>query len=146
MQSTEPTPHTVAAAMYAKDSATQALGIAIESIGTGTAALSMRVRADMLNGHGMAHGGLLFTLCDTAFAYACNSYNVNTVAAGCSIEYLNPAFEGEMLTATATECVLQGRHGVYDVKLMRLDADNQLQTVAVFRGKSAQIKGNIVPV
>ena len=141
-----PSPAEVAAVMYANDAATQALGIAIKTIGSGCATLTMPVRADMVNGHNIAHGGMMFTLCDTAFAYACNSYNQNTVAAGCSIEYLNPAFVGDMLTAIATEVTLQGRHGVYDVALTRSDASGASQTVALFRGKSAQIKGNIIAI
>ena len=139
-------PSQVAAAMFAHDHATQALGIVIESIGAGTATLSMRVRRDMLNGHQMAHGGLMYTLCDTAFAYACNSYNVNTVAAGCSIEYLLPAFEGDLLTATATECVRLGRQGVYDVSLSRTQAAGAPELIALFRGKSATIRGHIVAI
>ena len=136
----------IAAAMYKDDFATQAMGITFDTLGEGTATLSMIVRKDMLNGHGMAHGGFMFALCDTAFAYACNSRGVATVAAGCSIEYLAPAFEGDTLIAVAKEQYQQGRQGIYDVVLSHMSAaaepESTPQVIALFRGKSAQIRNH----
>jgi len=130
----------VAAGMYARDNASQGLGIRIARVAPGFAELTMTVRADMVNGHAITHGGLVFTLADSAFAYACNSYNVNTVAAGCAIEFLAPSREGDVLTATAREHTLVGRNGIYDI-----DVKNQHgETIALFRGKSTRIKGHVV--
>jgi acyl-CoA thioesterase len=127
-------------AMYSRDLASQALGMRIERIAPGFAALTMTVRADMLNGHATCHGGFIFALADSAFAFACNSHNLTTVAAGCAIEYLAPAREGDRLKATGRERALAGRSGVYDV-----DVTNQHgATIAVFRGKSARIKGHVI--
>jgi acyl-CoA thioesterase len=127
-------------AMYARDVASQALGMRVVGIAPGFAALTMTVRADMLNGHATCHGGFIFALADSAFAFACNSHNLTTVAAGCAIEYLAPAREGDRLTATGRERALAGRSGVYDV-----DVTNQHgATIAVFRGKSARIKGHVI--
>jgi len=113
----------------------------VEAVGPGYARLSMAVRPEFLNGHRTCHGGLIFTLADSAFAFACNSHNHNTVAAGCSVEFLRPAHGGDVLTAEATEQVLSGRHGVYDVRV-----SNQTgEVVAMFRGKSAQIRGHVIP-
>jgi acyl-CoA thioesterase len=131
----------VAAAMYSRDAALKMLGIVIEDIAPGYSRLSMRVRADMLNSHGIGHGGLIFTLADSAFAYACNSRNESTVAAGCSIEFLRPVQEGERLVATGEERVLSGRTGIYDITVR----DEKSEPVAVFRGKSARIKGEVLP-
>jgi len=129
-----------AEAMYARDGASQGLGIQIGKIGPGFAAMTMTVRADMLNGHATCHGGFIFALADSAFAFACNSHNLTTVAAGCTIEYLLPAREGDRLTATGRERTLAGRSGVYDI-----DVTNQHgATIAVFRGKSARIKGHVI--
>jgi acyl-CoA thioesterase len=130
----------VADAMYARDRASQDLGMRIASVGAGRAELTMTVRADMLNGHAICHGGFVFTLADSAFAFACNSYNVNTVANGCTIEFLAPAHEGDVLTAIAHERSQFGRNGVYDV-----DVRNQAgTTIAHFRGKSTRIKGEVI--
>jgi len=130
----------VAAAMYARDNASKGFGIRIVSVAPGCAELTMTVRADMVNGHAITHGGLVFTLADSAFAYACNSYNVNTVAAGCAIEFLAPSREGDVLAALAREHTLVGRNGIYDV-----DVKNQNgETIALFRGKSTRIKGSVV--
>jgi acyl-CoA thioesterase len=128
-----------AAAMYAKDVAAQALGITLTHIAPGQASMQMQVRADMLNGHGICHGGLIFTLADTAFAYACNSYNKVAVAAGCNIEFLKPGQAGDTLSAIAKEQALQGRHGIYDITVHNSAAE----IIAVFRGKSTQISGNV---
>ena len=127
-------------AMYARDSASQGLGMRIVSVAPGFAAMTMTVRADMLNGHATCHGGFIFALADSAFAFACNSHNLITVAAGCTIEYLLPAREGDLLTATGRERTQAGRSGIYDV-----DVTNQHgATIAVFRGKSARIKGHVI--
>jgi acyl-CoA thioesterase len=130
----------VAAAMYARDTATKALGIRVERVVPGQAELSMAVRADMLNGHEICHGGFIFTLADSAFAYACNSYNLNTVASGCAIDFIAPARAGDVLTARAHERQLAGRTGVYDVEV----ANQRGEAVALFRGKSYRIKGHLV--
>jgi acyl-CoA thioesterase len=129
-----------AEAMWREDNAARWLGMKIEEVRPGCARLSMPVAQDMVNGHNLCHGGLIFTLADTAFAYACNSYNQRAVAAGCSIEFLAPAFLGEVLTAECVEQVLRGRTGVYDVKV----TNQKNELIAVFRGKSATIKGQLV--
>lgn len=128
-----------AAAMYERDQATKALGAVIVEVGPGTATLTMSLRPDMLNGYGTGHGGFLFALADSAFAFACNSRNEATVAAGCSIEYLRPVPGGTQLIATAVEQVLAGRSGIYDVSL----SDAEGTVYALFRGKSARIKGEV---
>ena len=130
----------VAERMFGSDRASRALGMAIVQIGAGRATLTMTVRGDMLNGHAICHGGFIFTLADSAFAFACNSYNFNTVAQGCSIEYLAPAREGDVLTAVAHERSLSGRTGVYDIEV----TNQRGETIALFRGKSYRIKGHIV--
>ena len=132
----------VAESMYERDTATQALGIRIAHVGPGYAELAMAVRADMLNGHEICHGGFIFTLADSAFAYACNSYNLNTVASGCAIEFTAPARAGDVLAARAHERQLAGRTGVYDVEV----ANQRGETVALFRGKSYRIKGHLIEV
>lgn len=123
--------------MYQADQASQGLGIKLVSVAPGRAVMSMTVRADMLNGHKTCHGGFLFSLADSAFAFACNSRNQVTVASGCSIDFLAPAFEGEVLTATAEEYSLAGRTGVYDVHVK----NEKGEKVAIFRGRSYRIKG-----
>ena len=130
----------VADAMFARDRASRALGMRIVRIGPGHAELAMTVRNDMVNGHALCHGGLVFTLADSAFAFACNSYNFNTVANGCTIEFLAPAHEGDVLTAVAHERAQVGRNGVYDVEVRNQDG----VTIAHFRGKSTRIKGEVV--
>jgi len=130
----------VAAAMYSRDQASQALGMRIAEVGPGRAELTMPVRSDMLNGHAICHGGYIFTLADSAFAFACNSYNHNTVASGCAIDFIAPAREGDLLTARAHERALSGRTGVYDVEV----ANQRGETVALFRGKSYRIKGHLI--
>jgi acyl-CoA thioesterase len=127
-------------AMYARDRASQALGMHLVSVGPGEATLRMAVRDDMLNGHATCHGGFIFSLADSAFAFACNSHNLVTVAAGCTIEFLAPARAGDVLTANGRERALAGRSGIYDI-----DVKNQHgTTIAVFRGKSARIKGHVL--
>jgi acyl-CoA thioesterase len=130
----------VAASMYARDTASKVLGMRIVRVEPGFAELAMVVRPDMLNGHAICHGGLIFTLADSAFAFACNSYNLNTVASGCAIDFVAPAREGDVLTARARERQLAGRTGVYDVEV----ANERGEAVALFRGKSYRIKGRLV--
>jgi acyl-CoA thioesterase len=130
-----------AAAMYENDACSRALGLEIMEVRPGYARLRMVVRDDFLNGHQICHGGLIFTLADSTFAFACNSYNLNTVASGCSIEFLRPVHGGDVLTAEAVEQTLNGRTGIYDIRVTNRAGD----TVAMFRGKSAQIKGNVIP-
>ncbi|CFB61252.1 hydroxyphenylacetyl-CoA thioesterase PaaI [Pandoraea apista] len=142
--SSEMTPEELARAtgeaMYRSDRASQWLGMELQEVRPGYARMTMRIRDEFLNGHAICHGGLMFTLADSTFAFACNSYNINTVAAGCSIEFLKPVAGGDTLTAEAQEQVLSGRHGIYDIRLTNSAGD----VVAMFRGKSAQIKGNVV--
>ena len=130
----------VAAAMWSRDHATQALGMAIAAIAPGRATLTMPVRQDMLNGHGICHGGFMFTLADSAFAYACNSHNRNTVASACAIDFLAPARLGDVLEAEAVERSRSGRTGVYDITVKVRGG----KTVALFRGKSYRIDGEVI--
>jgi acyl-CoA thioesterase len=130
----------VAAGMFARDTASKGLGMSILRVGPGVAEMAMPVRADMLNGHGICHGGFIFTLADSAFAFACNSYNLNTVASGCSIDFVAPAREGDVLTARAHERSASGRTGVYDIEV----TNQRGETVALFRGKSYRIKGHVI--
>ncbi len=118
--------------MYAADVAVRALDIKVEVTGAGRAEAELEIRSEMLNGHDVCHGGYLFTLADTAFAYACNSYNLVTFAAGASIEFLRPAKLGDQIVAVATERHRGGRTGIYDVVLSNQDGAE----VAVFRGRS----------
>ena len=132
----------VGQAMFAADRASRELmQLELLLCEPGRAVMRMAVRAEQLNGHQICHGGLIFTLADSTFAYACNSYNRNAVAAGCSIEFLRSARLGDVLTCEATEQALQGRHGVYDMRV-----SNQLgEVVALFRGKSVQVAGSVLP-
>ena len=123
--------------MWSKDTASQALGMHITDVGPGTATLSMPVRADMLNGHGICHGGLIFTLADSAFAFACNTYNALTVAQSNTITYLAPGAANDTLIATATEVARQGRSGTYDVVVTNTAG----QKIALFRGLARTIAG-----
>ena len=130
----------VAADMYARDRASQAMGMHIGAVGPGRAELSMAVRTDMLNGHAICHGGFIFTLADSAFAFACNSYNVTTVATGCSIDFVAPAHEGDLLTAVARERSASGRTGIYDIEV----TNQRGETIAYFRGKSYRVRSRVV--
>jgi len=130
----------VAQAMRSRDRTSQGLGIQILSVKPGYALVAMPVRADMVNSHRTCHGGFIFTLADCAFAYACNSYNQNTVASSCNIEFLAPALEGELLEAEAVERSLAGRTGVYDITVRTRSG----KTVSLFRGKSYRIKGEVI--
>mgnify|MGYP001553518279 FL=1 len=131
-----------AQSMYEADACSQALGLELLEVRPGYARMRMLVRPDFLNGHQICHGGLIFTLADSTFAFACNSYNINTVASGCSIEFLRPVPGGEELTAEAVEQTLSGRNGIYDIRV----TNRAGETVAMFRGKSAQIRGTVIPV
>ena len=122
--------------MYARDHAAQAHGIAVEAIGFGVARCRMVVRQDMVNGHATCHGGVTFTLADTAFAYACNACNRATVAQGAEISFIAPARLGEVLIASARERSRSGRIGVYDVEVAKVDGT----LVALFRGTSYETR------
>jgi len=126
--------------MYERDPASKGLGMTLDEIRPGYARMSMRVRPDMLNGHASCHGGFIFTLADSAFAFACNSHNFNTVGAGCTIDYLAPGREGDVLTAEAQEQALAGKTGVYDVTVTNTEG----KTIALFRGKSHRVSGTVV--
>jgi acyl-CoA thioesterase len=128
--------------MFAVDTASKdTMGMELLSCEPGRAVIRMTVQGLHLNGHQICHGGFIFTLADSTFAFACNSYNRNTVAAGASIEFLKPAHAGDVLTCEAVEQVLSGRHGVYDMKV----TNQRGEVVAMFRGKSAQIPGTVFP-
>jgi len=130
----------VAAAMFAQDRASQMMGMRIVNVGPGRAQVAMTVRADMVNGHAICHGGFIFTLADSAFAFACNSNNQTTVASGAGIDFLAPAREGDVLTAVAEERGASGRTGVYDIAVR----NQRGETIALFRGKSHRIKGTVI--
>jgi len=127
--------------MYANDRATrETVGMDLVSCEPGRARMRMLVQDKHLNGHQTCHGGFIFTLADSTFAFACNSHNHNAVAAACSIEFLKPAQLGDVLSTEGVEQVLSGRHGIYDVKV----SNQRGEAVALFRGKSAQIPGTVV--
>lgn len=128
-----------AAAMYATDAASQHLGMTLDEIAPGRAVLSMTVRPEHLNGHRICHGGYIFTLADSAFAFACNSYNAVTVAQQNQVTFLSPGQPDERLTATAVETVRAGRSGTYDVTVTGGDG----RTVALMRGLSRTVKGQL---
>ena len=127
--------------MYEADACSRALGFELVEVRPGYARMRATVRPDFLNGHGICHGGLIFTLADSTFAFACNSYNVNTVASGCSIEFLRPVHGDDVLTAEAVEQTVSGRTGIYDIRV----TNRAGETIALFRGKSAHIKGHVIP-
>lgn len=130
----------VAKAMYCRDTAVIALGMAVTQVRPGFAQVRMRVRADMLNGHAICHGGLVFTLADTAFAYACNAQGKVTIAAAASIDFLLASREGDELTAAAQERTRSKRSGIYDVSVH----NQRDELVALFRGRSHQLDQNIL--
>ena len=133
-------PEAVRDAMQAGDAVLRLLGLRVESVERGRARVSMPVRADMLNGFGICHGGLVATLADTAFAYACNAQGELTVASGFSIDLLAPAHEGDVLSAEAHELSRSGRTGVYDIAVH----NQRGEMVAAFRGRSYTMKGRAV--
>ncbi|MDO5104061.1 MAG: hydroxyphenylacetyl-CoA thioesterase PaaI [Lautropia sp.] len=128
-------------AMWRDDPASQALGMRLSDIRPGQATVSMRITRQMLNGHATCHGGFIFSLADSAFAFACNTYNQRTVAQHCSITYLAPAFEGDELIARATETHRTARSGLYDVHV----TNQKSELIAAFRGHSRTIKGTHLP-
>ena len=128
-----------AAEMWAQDAASAWVGIRLEQVDEGTATLSLKVMEHHCNGHGICHGGVTFLLADSAFAYACNSRNISTVAQHNVISYLAPAHLGDHLSATASEVSLTGRSGIYDVKVTNQDG----RMIAEFRGMSRAINGRI---
>lgn len=130
-------------ALLADDHATRMLGMQIVSVTPGGAVIQMAVRQDMLNGHAICHGGLIATLADSTFAFACNSHNEVTVASGFSIDFLAPGRLGDVLTATCTEQSRTGRTGVYDT----LVVNQRGERIALFRGRSYTMRGKpVVPV
>ena len=126
--------------MFSEDAASRSLGMRVEAVGPGFSTLSMAIRGDMLNGHMTCHGGLITTLADSAFAFACNSHNEVTVASGIVVDFLAPAYEGDLLRAECHEVALTGRTGVYDVRV----TNQHGKTVVVMRGRSHTIKGKAV--
>ncbi len=132
----------VGAAMFGADRASrETMGMELLACEPGRAVMRMVVQDLHLNGHRICHGGFIFTLADSTFAFACNSRNHNTVAAGASIEFLRPGQLGDVLTCEGVEQVLSGRHGIYDMRV----SNQRGETVALFRGKSAQIAGTVLP-
>lgn len=127
-------------AMWASDNASRALGMEIVDVGPGHATLTMTVGENMTNGHGMCHGGYIFTLADSAFAFACNSHNQNAVAQHCNITFIRPARRGDLLIAKAVERSRSGRSGIYDITVTGPDG----KAVAEFRGHSRVIEGSLV--
>ncbi|MBE7940864.1 MULTISPECIES: hydroxyphenylacetyl-CoA thioesterase PaaI [Ramlibacter] len=131
----------VGEAMFAVDAASKDfMQMELVTCEPGRAVMRMAVREPMLNGHQICHGGFIFTLADSTFAFACNSHNKVAVAAGCQIEFLKPGKLGDVLTCEGVEQVLQGRHGLYDMRVTNQHGD----VIAMFRGKSAQIAGHII--
>jgi acyl-CoA thioesterase len=130
----------VAKALFANDKTSQALGIRVVEIRPGFAKLAMLVRGDMVNGHRICHGGMVFTLADSSFAFACNSYNESTVAAAASIDFLAASFEGDELTAVATELWRTRRNGIYEITV----TNQKGARIALFRGRSYRIDGHVI--
>lgn len=132
----------VGEAMFGVDVASKdTMGMELLACEPGRAVMRMKVKALHLNGHQICHGGFIFTLADSTFAFACNSHNKNAVAAACSIEFLKPSRAGDVLTCEGIEQTLSGRHGIYDMKVTNQGGE----VVALLRGKSAQIPGTVVP-
>jgi len=139
-KSTQETARRVADWMYENDPASRSFGMKVEQIGPGFARLRMTVRPDMLNCHKTCHGGMIFTLADSAFGYASNSANALTVAQGCDIDFVNPAREGDELIATCEERFHRGRSGIYDTVVATADGT----VIAHFRGRSRTVGGALV--
>ncbi len=127
--------------MWSTDWTSQRLGMQIEHVAPGEATLSDGVTEVMLNGHGIAHGGFVFSLADSAFAFACNTYNQRTVGHQASITYMAPGRQGDRLTAVAREVHRAGRNGIYDVHV----TNDRGEPVAEFRGHSRTVKGTHLP-
>lgn len=130
-----------ARAMWARDTASKGLGMSLDAIAPGAATLSMTVTDAMTNGHKTCHGGFIFTLADSAFAFACNSYNQNAVAQMASVTFLAPAFAGDRLTAEAHEVARSGRSGLYDIRVTNQSGAQ----IAEFRGHSRTVRGSHFP-
>ena len=128
-----------AQALYERDRASQALGMQLAAVAPGSARVVMQVRADMLNGHEVCHGGIVFALADSAFAFACNSYNDSTVAAAGAIDFLMSAREGDELTAEARELWRTRRNGIYEITV----SNQRGERVALFRGRSYRVDGQV---
>lgn len=128
-------------AMFARDAASQMLGMEVLSAAVGRCRVRMPVRKDMVNGHGTVHGGITFALADSAFAFACNSRNAATVAHCCSISFLSPARLGDILVAEARERALVGRSGVYDISITE---EKSGCAIAEFRGQSRTVRGEVL--
>ena len=126
--------------MLEEDDASNGLGMKLISVEPGRAVLTMKVRDDMVNGHGICHGGFIFTFADSAFAFACNTYNMLTVAASAEISFLSPVQAGELLSAEGKEVYRKGRNGIYDILVTRENGE----TVAAFRGKSRSLNKSII--
>jgi acyl-CoA thioesterase len=142
MMSPEDKARKVGETMFAVDTASKdTMGMELLSCEPGRAVMRMPVQPLHLNGHQICHGGFIFTLADSTFAFACNSHNRNAVAAGCSIEFLRPAHAGDVLTCEGVEQTLSGRHGIYDMRV----SNQRGEVVAMFRGKSAVIAGTVFP-
>jgi acyl-CoA thioesterase len=129
------------ATLYEGDRASRMLGMKVESAAPGAARVSMAVRADMVNGHRLCHGGLIFALADSAFAFACNSHGSSTLAAAASIDFLAPARERDVLTADAKELWRTGRSGLYEITV----TNQRGERIALFRGRSHRIEGRVIP-
>ncbi len=127
--------------MWDDDNATRHLDMELVSIAPGEAVIAMDITDAMTNGHGICHGGYMFTLADSAFAFACNSHNQRSVAQHCSVSFIAPAFRGDRLTASAQEVSRRGRSGIYDVRITNQEGE----IVAEFRGHSRTIKGAHLP-
>ncbi|HLJ39708.1 MAG TPA: hydroxyphenylacetyl-CoA thioesterase PaaI [Steroidobacteraceae bacterium] len=125
--------------LYRRDRASQALGMKLAAVRPGWARVEMSVRADMLNGHDVCHGGILFALADSAFAFACNSYNESTVAAAAAIDFLSAARLGDELTAEAAELWRTRRNGIYEITV----TNHRGERIALFRGRSYRIEGEV---
>lgn len=126
--------------MHQQDRCAHKLGIKPIGVGPGWATMEMVVTEDMVNGHDFCHGGIIFTLADTAFAHACNSYNNITVSSSCTIDYIHPAKRGDILIADARESSLSGRTGVYDI----IVSSREVEKIAFFRGRSYCVRGHLV--
>jgi acyl-CoA thioesterase len=126
-------------ALFAGDKASKMLGMRVVVVKPGYARLTMTVRSDMVNGHSICHGGLIFSLADSAFAVSCNSHNESTVAAAASIDFLAPAFEGDELSAEANELWRSGRSGLYEITV----TNQRGERIALFRGRSHRIGGSV---
>lgn len=131
-----------AQALFERDRASQALGMRLLEVGPGRARVVMTVRPDMLNGHDVCHGGIVFALADSAFAFACNSYNENTVAAAGAIDFLAAARAGDELTAEASELWRTRRNGIYEISVR----NQRGERVALFRGRSYRIDGQVTTI